>query len=415
MLLMLDDKNHTITSQYVEEGSKWPKSEKDLLKDRLGKEDYSKGKKFTQGNHYKIDFLRESLMLYRGMSNENHDVQPSIVRLYGLKPRRYTFSKECKYCSEMLKLTFMKEACDKKISLKLLARMQHYGFTSRLIDVTFNEMIAIYMASNENYESTGKVIEFAHQDVRSKNHYTNILKRYHYTSKMSNDVNQNLAAMNNLVGLKARKIKPIKQYSSEPVVVIDRSTFKNYSETYDIRYNAQDGAFIIFLNTRSNGGQYQFDSLDLQHTKAQKLKYRKVLSKNKLDVLFALASNGLTSCTVYPDSDISCGINKIISKIRAISNKGSRQKCLMASLYEYAHTNPMVNDLSTHDHNHLKGLLMKYVDNDGIIQFLLSDYIKFMVHRAAVFQSQCIHWNFNQAIDQLISRTKEKLFNYLYI
>src|SRR5690554_1786812 len=126
---------------------------------------------------YAIDNIRENVMFYRGMDNELHDIDPSINRLYKKVP--YNVNDEVEYINNLKNNVFLNEYKSKEIKVDLLARMQHYNYKSRLIDVTFNILVATYMASSSSFNTNGKVVEFAQEtyyDIDEST--TNIISNY---------------------------------------------------------------------------------------------------------------------------------------------------------------------------------------------------------------------------------------------
>ena len=386
------------------------------LRSKLLEEKYSKNNKLTKGKSFKIDFLRERLMFYRGMDVEKHDIEPSIMRLYG-GLLYYTINNESLYCKSMFDLEFMKDGINENVSLKLLARMQHYGYGSRLIDVTFNEFVAIYMASYSKYLDTGKVIEFAYKGNTSLNIYTNTLSRFHYSSKLSDDIIYNLKVMNNISGLDKSIPSLPKSYTSEPVAVIDRTIFKGFSETYDMRYNSQDGAFICILNELVFNTSHNVGILDNTYLKTKKLKHRNICKFDKLSILFLLAKFGITNATIYPDSDFSNSANKIINKIRLLTNRIDKINNFNNSMNAYAETNWKYSKLNNSDKLNIEQLTGKYISYRGVLQFLLIDYVNILTFRDTVKTSLDVVKikDFNNAVTILMRHSKESMFKYLFI
>lgn len=366
-------------------------------------------------NLYYISNIRQYVPFFRGMDNESHDIVPSIKRLYG-NPQYYTISKESNYIKGFIKSPFINEKDDKKISINLLARMQHYNYKSRLIDITFNIAVAIYMASYTDYLSNGKIIEFVHSSIKKAGQYANKLDRFHFISNPSQNLSDNLKYMNYLVNLdKKPKLKP--NYESNPVVVIDRQTFKHNTAAYDLRYDAQEGAFIMFMNEIDVSNSQNLKDLDCKDLISSNLSYRRISSVNKLAFLFLLAQHGVTHATMYPDKDLIHEIKKIIVKIGCLNKKTDILNSFDNSLSEYLNFSRFSNVLSTTDRSNVKKLSHFYINKPSILEFLLTDYLMILKDREFIIKRNISHEisTFNNAVKILITESNNQDFGYLII
>ena len=96
------------------------------------------------------DLPEKSNMLFRGHSNINYSIQPSLFRMPKFYKNEYKMYQEIVIrCSEYF------SSCHSH--LDFLVEMQHYGLPTRLLDFTFNPLIALYFAC-ENQLNTGEVI-----------------------------------------------------------------------------------------------------------------------------------------------------------------------------------------------------------------------------------------------------------------
>ncbi len=94
----------------------------------------------------------ELQFFYRGHSNVEYKLMPSIAR----------YTNSIKAENRLIEL-----ACNKRPEtfnsqedrLTLLAKMQHYGIPTRLIDFTLNPLVALFFACRENKNKDGTVIE----------------------------------------------------------------------------------------------------------------------------------------------------------------------------------------------------------------------------------------------------------------
>ena len=391
-------------------------TQKDIIRQNVEENNKDIDKKnINDKNLYYIDNIRQSITFYRGMDNEKHDIVPSIKRLYG-SPKYYNILSECNYIKSLVKSPFINEKEDDKITINLLARMQHYNYKSRLVDITFNYAVAVYMSAYTKYLENGKVIEFTHKSNKHSSRFANVLNRYHYIASPSQSLSANLKFMNSLVGLDKKPLIK-KNYESNPVVIIDRQTFKHNTAAYDLRYDAQEGAFIMFLNEPSLKYNQQLIDLNCNDLTSSKLSYRRVLSVNKIAFLFLLADNGVTYVTIYPDKDLSHEINKINAKLSFFTNNRNKLNSFDQSFKEYLEFSRFDMILSTSDIKNVIDLAHHYIDLSSILECLLTDYLSILEYRGKnkKIMSPADISLFNNGIDNLIKVSNNQLFKYLFI
>ncbi len=90
--------------------------------------------------------------LFRGHSNINYSIQPSLFRLPRYYKNEYMMYQE-------LVLRCPDEFLSCSSHLDFLVEMQHYGLPTRLLDFSFNPLVALYFAC-ENKMNTGEVIVY---------------------------------------------------------------------------------------------------------------------------------------------------------------------------------------------------------------------------------------------------------------
>lgn len=105
-----------------------------------------------------IDFLKlisdktnrlpkSSEYIYRGQADSEWDLLPSIA--VPLNGNNNLLKFESKMVNEFLKRR-PNEFHDIKDPIDILAKMQHYGLPTRLLDVTFNPLVALYFACKDD-------------------------------------------------------------------------------------------------------------------------------------------------------------------------------------------------------------------------------------------------------------------------
>ncbi len=110
-----------------------------------------------EGFTRKIRAVRPALdevLLYRGHSHRRHfKLLPSVLRDPKLVDAEHAILRE-------LVASHPGEFASDATTLEKLARAQHYSLPTRLLDATWNPLVALYFASNEHDGTTGEVIVF---------------------------------------------------------------------------------------------------------------------------------------------------------------------------------------------------------------------------------------------------------------
>ena len=97
--------------------------------------------------------INEGDLIFRGMSDHRWQLLPSIARQPLItEETEYNMVKE-------LMLLYPKEFANISSNFDLLAKMQHYGLPTRLLDFTTNPLVALYFACHkEKKDSAGRVV-----------------------------------------------------------------------------------------------------------------------------------------------------------------------------------------------------------------------------------------------------------------
>lgn len=88
--------------------------------------------------------------IYRGQSNWAWPIEPSVYR-------QHRFAKERNYIRELERL--QPKDFNSLSRIEKLIKMQHYGLPTRLIDFTYNSLVALYFSCCSNFEKNGVVYE----------------------------------------------------------------------------------------------------------------------------------------------------------------------------------------------------------------------------------------------------------------
>lgn len=211
-------------------------------------------------------------LYFRGQANLNWKVQPGIARNSPEREKDYIYEILRRYPAE-----FEKEPtyCEK------LARMQHFGIPSRLLDITENPYIALFFACESNFEDYGEVRIYTadKQDIKSYND-----RDIHRTIK------------NILIG-KNSKIKNC----------ILLGKYSNH------RIQNQKGLFIFCSDISENSSvddmKYKDDDLEYKDEENKRTVFV-ICDKDKKKILDELEILGITEEFVYPDIEDSAAYLK---------------------------------------------------------------------------------------------------------
>ena len=91
-------------------------------------------------------------MIFRGHSSSNYELKTSVGRI-----NCYSLELEKKLFWEFKKLYRPYTTERPETDLEIMFMAQHYGIPTRLLDWTFNPLIALYFASKDNGDNDGKV------------------------------------------------------------------------------------------------------------------------------------------------------------------------------------------------------------------------------------------------------------------
>ena len=201
-----------------------------------------------------INNSSNSIRCFRGHSDANFSVQPSIMR-------NMEADAEQKVISELMQEA-PKEFDSDRTMFDCLVRAQHYGLPTRLVDVTLNPLVGLYFACKGDEEEDGKLFIFNFDADRVKYPDSDTISLICNLSRLTDEERKQLKSPTNKDGepvnldkdsynemLEAKRlvefVKSEKPYFQNNVKKIDLSTYWfAYPKKNNIRIIAQSGAFI---------------------------------------------------------------------------------------------------------------------------------------------------------------------------
>lgn len=251
-------------------------------------------------NHF-ISLLRQrtNALFFRGHSNPNYILQPSIMRTPGLRKN------ESKIYQELLiNCPDDFEKCH--THLEKLVKMQHYGLSTRLLDITRNPLVALFFACESNLDTYGELVLISAEEPKIKypqSDTASILASLPIFSSEEQSKFYCLANDPEVRGLtfehgisrliqEVRLEKPSFQSSIRPEDLL--SSYVVFALKNNSRIVKQDGAFILCgLSSRANAlEEFRYREQDKKVI---------VLVEEKKEILEQLEHFSINRATLFPE------------------------------------------------------------------------------------------------------------------
>ncbi len=237
----------------------------------------------------------DEVLVYRGHSNRKaFKLTPFILRDEKFKEAEETILRE-------LVASHPAEFATDSSTLEQLARVQHYSLPTRLLDITWNPLVALYFAAKNDNNTTGEVIVFR-------------IKKQHVKFFDSDTV----SCIANLAHLKLVEKNAIDftlkgdKFNTQPpidrllqFIRVEKPHFRpsiNPEHLKEVlcvkpkknnpRLLAQSGAFLIFGLT---------DSLDASLAPEIVIERIQINGKKKLNIVKDLDRMGINDSTMFPE------------------------------------------------------------------------------------------------------------------
>lgn len=251
-------------------------------------------------------FYEKQRVFFRGQNKESYDLTTSLRR--PISKSGETFERFELDMINTAKLQNPEEFNSDNYPVNMLARMQHFGLPTRLLDITENALVALYFSCKGEYKQNGKVFCFLKEkdDIHTAySVYANLIAcQFHYSkfSYMSFSEFWELHKFEKFIPpvYQNRSWNDVKEQItnvlSEPIFVLP--------EMITEREKRQLAAFILFPNIIDEDIS-GFNNKLAYSNKLPDFELQ-VDAKKKKKILNQLEMLGITEQFLFPETDKKC-------------------------------------------------------------------------------------------------------------
>lgn len=255
------------------------------------------------------------MLYYRGQSKRftpnpatGNDLTPSLFR----GRQELSLVREAEYYRKLFK--YLKDALDlgKAPDHLALGKLQHYSVPTRLLDITSSREVALYFACNDHFDEDGYVYQFDGNEFYDlKSEAAKAVTRKITTLMRADEFLKNRTDLQGFFQ-KEEKVKRINPASISKAVILNYALIFKEESIKNIRYERQNGSFILFGNKteEKDGSLFLVDGVNFEALK--NLQAERIKAGNKLSELERLATEeGLHFVYFFPDESASL---RLVSK-----------------------------------------------------------------------------------------------------
>lgn len=258
---------------------------------------------------------KSSQLLFRGQSDKNYEIIPSIARSYSGKISPLLWHE--KHMIEMAKAQLPNIFRAEYEPIELLALLQHHGIPTRLLDVTENALVGLYFACSGDRNSDGEVFLFEQNNDNARVHclanaiadtYRFADGGFTYLETFYQGILNQVYFLDEKHILEKAHTEPqdganwLKNFAVSPIFVT--------SQIHSLRQHAQAGKYILFANEigSERGGDVFFSEINPMPKDHECIVGRILVPGSlKEKLLNELTLLGISRRTLFPDNiDVVC-------------------------------------------------------------------------------------------------------------
>lgn len=170
-------------------------------------------------------------VVYRGMSDQEYDLRPGLARYTNQDP-----AVESVLINDFL--TRRPDAFNGLSEFDTLAKMQHYGLPTRLLDFTLNPLVALYFASESKGTKDGRILCHSTELQNDSSPFVNAICK----AAIKKTIDENYTIDEYLCD----ESLPLKKYMTEAYILEPTTVVR--PKYWNQRIANQAGVFMVFPN-----------------------------------------------------------------------------------------------------------------------------------------------------------------------